>query len=96
MDVLYPMETAFKRRVRNITLYVEFRSMEDMSRIIETVKSMDAQIFEIDLERTRPDGELLPAAVLDIKLARGRASHSEILSSIAELPCVHSIQELIA
>ena len=96
LDVLYPLESAFKRRIRNITLYVEFSSMEDVSRIIETVRSMDAQIFEIDMERTKPEGDLLPAAVFDIKLARKRASHSEILSSIAELPCVYTIQELIA
>ena len=96
MNIMTPLEVAFKRRVRNITLYVEFDSTEDLATIIDVVKGMDAQIFDIDLERLKKDGERHPGAVFAMKMAKGRASHSDMLSSIAELPCVHSIRELIA
>ena len=33
---------------------------------------------------------------MTLKLGKENASHSAILSSVAELPCVNSIQELIS
>ncbi len=96
LHVLYPFEVSFKRRVRNITLLVEFESIEDLSTITDTVRAQNAQIFDIDVERNKKKGDLLPCAVLDLKLSRDKISHSEMLTSIAELPCVHSIRELIS
>ena len=96
LHFMYPLETAFKRRARNITLFVEFESMEDLSRITDTVRRQGAQIFDIDLERTKKKNDNYPSAVLDLKLSEEHISHSEMLSSIAELECVHSIRELIS
>lgn len=96
LHFMYPLETAFKRRVRNITLYVEFDSLEDLSAITDTVRKQHAQIFDIDIERNKKKGDSLPSAVLDLKLGKGHTSHSEMLSSIAELECVYSIRELIS
>ena len=96
LHVLYPFERGFKRRVRNITLYVEFTNIKDLDIITETVRAQNAQIFDIDMERNRKYGKRQPAAVLDLKLSRENLSHSQMLTAIAELPCVTSIQELIS
>ena len=96
MDALHPIEIAYKRRLRNITVCVEFDSVDSIDRITSTIKEQEAQIFDIDLERTQPDGTLKPTAIMTLKLAKHNASHSAILSSVAELPCVYSVQELIA
>lgn len=96
LEALYPVETGFKRRLRNITLYVEFGRIEDLERILDVVREREAQIYEIDVERTKREKEKLPGAILVLRLARHRASHSEMLSSIAELDCVNSIRELIS
>ena len=95
LELLKPREITFKRRIRNVTLCVKFDSIEDMTDIIETILIQDAQIFEMEIERAQREGDELPTAIIELKLAREKASHSALLSSVAELPCVHSVQELI-
>lgn len=95
MEMLGPVEMTFKRRRRNITVYVEFDRIEDVSKISEAIIAHNAQIFDIDIEQTKKKGASLPGAIFDVKMSRENASHSEMLSVIAELPCVRSIQELI-
>lgn len=48
------------------------------------------------MERSECQGDNLPSAIMTLKLSRENASHSAILSSLAELACVDSVQELIS
>ena len=96
MEVLQPIEIGYKRRLRNITVYVEFDELRDIETIKSTIAAEHAQVFELDMERTAREGDRYPAAILWVKLDRGAASHSAMLSSIAELPCVYSVRELIS
>ena len=79
LHFMYPLETAFKRRVRNITLYVEFDSLEDLSAITDTVRKQHAQIFDIDIERNKKKGDSLPSAVLDQAWKRAYLSFGNAL-----------------
>ena len=94
LDFLQPIEVAFKRRLRNITLVVEFRKLEDVNRIIETIRERHVQIFDMDIED--PEQGENPCAVFTLKLDKENTSHSDMLSSIAELPCTCGVHELIA
>ena len=94
MEVFQPIETGYKRRIRNITIYVEFESAEDIGTITEAIKAQNAQIFELELERSEKVGDKYPAAIISLKMAKNNASHSALLSSVAELSCVSSIQEI--
>ena len=96
MEVMQPAEVTFKRRLRMITVNVEFEEIGDMNTITETIKGLGAMIFEIDFERTERSGDKLPAAIIVMKLAHGNESHSAMLSSIAELNCVCAVRELIS
>lgn len=96
LDFMSPVETAYKRRIRNITLVVEFNTMEDINTIIDIIKERHVQIFDIDVERTEYDGKHYPCAVFTLKLDRDNTSHSDMLSSLAELSCTYSVHELIA
>lgn len=96
MDVMSPLEVSFKRRLRNITIYVEFQDIEDISRISDTITGQGAKIFDIDIECSERTVSSFPSAVFSMKMSRERSSHSEMLSSVAELPCVYAIQELIS
>ena len=87
------MEIAFKRRLRNITIFVEYDDITDLDEILRTIESENATIYDLDTEHA---GGRHPSAIMTLKLDRKNASHSSLLSSVAELPCVHSIQELIA
>ena len=92
MEPLRPLEVAFKRHLRNITIYVEFSDDDDLDKIIKVIHSMDAEVFEQDREKN----EEHPGAILALRLAKDQASHSAMLSTLAELPYVHAVQELIS
>ena len=96
LDVMYPMESAFKRKLRNMTIYVEFSSIECLDEITDTIRAEKATVYDIDVERTKREGSKYPAAVIVLQMGRENASHSGMLSTIAELPYVHTIHELIA
>lgn len=96
MEFMQPLELAFKRRLRNITIYVEFADAKDIETITDTIRHQGAQLFDMEMERTERQDDKLPSAIMTLKLGKENASHSAILSSVAELPCVNSIQELIS
>ena len=96
LDILYPLEPGFKRRVRNFSMYVEFLNMEVINTITEAVLAQGAQIFEVDIENTKAGEDRFPSAIFTLRLSRDNYSHSSMLTAIAELDCVQSIQELVA
>ena len=79
-----------------MTVYVEFADITDLDEILAAITGEQATIYDIDVERTKVSGGKYPAAVIVLQMDRGNASHSGMLSTIAELPCVHTIHELIA
>ena len=91
-----PLENLFKRRTRNIDLFVEFSSLEDIQTITEKIKSRSASIHDIDVERYKQEGDHYPSAVFSLRLSKEKMSHSDMLATLAELPCVYSVQEIIA
>lgn len=96
LDFLSPVERTFKRKIQNIVLVVEFNSIEDIHTIVTMIQDKHAQIFDIDVERSDFDGENYPCAVFVLKMDKNNTSHSDMLSSLAELPCTNSVHELIA
>ncbi len=95
LEVLPPLELAFRHRKHNITIYVEFYNMEDIAKICDGITAHQARIFDIDVERPGKEHVVLPGAIIDIHINRDHISKSEFFSSIAEMDCVHFIEELI-
>ena len=95
LEMLKPIENRFKRRIRNTTICVKFDDISDLEQIMDTIRGQNAQVFETEIERTEQEGDEPPTAILAIKMAKGHASHSALLSSIAEMRCVQSVQELL-
>ena len=96
LNVMSPLEIAFKRRLRNITLNVEFASVEDIGAITEAIEAEGAKVYDIDVERTERKDDKYPSAIFILQLSRDNHSHSGMLTSVAELACVRSVQELIS
>ena len=94
LEVMQPLERRFQRRIRNITFSVEFDSIESIAEITEAVKQRAAEVQEIEIEREKQEGELHPSAIFSLRMSKDNFSHSGMLSAIAELPCVYSIEEL--
>lgn len=96
MEMLQPVEVDFKRKMRNITICVEFDSIEDVGTISQTIQDLDAKIYDIDIERSERTKDLYPSAIIVMKLSKKQSSHSSLISSVAELDCVRAVRELIS
>ena len=96
MEALQPVEVSFKRRLHNITIFVEFDSIDDVGTITNTINELGAHIYDIDIERSERVKDCYPSAIFTMKLSREQSSHSGMLSSVAELPCVYAVRELIS
>ena len=96
LDVMYPLEVRFKRRIRAINIFVEFENIRNLNEIQEAIEAKNASVFEIDVERMAREGRKYPSAIMVLKLPRENPSHSEMLSSIAKLDCVRAVRELIS
>ena len=95
MELMYTFEVTFKRKMRNMTIHVDFDDLENIDMITETLKTEGATVFEFELEDTGKT-KTTQSAIIWVKLPKENNSHSSILSSVAELPCVTSTQELIS
>ena len=92
LNIMTPMEIGFKRRLRNITLNVQMDSVEDVAAVSEAIEAQNATIYEIDVEKVKSPA----SAIFILQMSRSNSSHSGMLSSVAELSCVRSVQELIS
>ena len=95
LNVMSPLELTFKRRLRNITLNVEFNQVEDIPTIAQAIRDQNADIHDIDVERSEREGNKYPNAIFILQLSKQNHSHSGMFSSLAELNCVQNVQELI-
>ncbi len=80
-------------RARNINIYTEFSSIDNLSDIITTLKNQDVHIYEVDIDRGRKDGTRFPSATFYIRLAP-KQTHTKILAALSELETIHLIDEI--
>ena len=90
--LLPPLENLMVERARNMNLYVEFSSLDDVGAIIGRIKSQGAQIYEVDIERGTEESHLRPSAVFTIRLDHA-VHHAQVMAAISELENVTTIDE---
>ena len=96
MEAMQPMEIHYKRRLRNITIYAEMDSVMDIETIRNAIVAEHARVFEIDLDPVGEGNNGFPSAILSLRLGKDAASHSSMLSTLAELSCIHFVRELVS
>ena len=80
-------------RARNMDLYVEFAEMENLGEIISTIKEMDIQIFDVDIQREKTSNGVTVGAVLSTRLPKGQ-THSHVMSAISKFDFVTLVDEI--
>ena len=80
-------------RARNMNIYVEFNSLDDIGDIIAQIKSQDVWIYEVELDRGHKERGQNPSAVFSVRL-KHRELHTRVLAAISELETVHRIDEI--
>ena len=87
------VEAILMENARNMNIYVEFRSLDDVGPIINCIKRQDVQIYEVDLDRGRKEQSRGPSAVFSIRLNQKR-THPQVLAALSELESVYTIDEI--
>lgn len=91
--LLPPIENAIVEQGRNMNIYVEFQSLENIGPIISRIKEQGVHIFEVDIDRGREERMKNPSAVFTIRLDR-RQAHTRVLTAISEVEGVYIIEEI--
>lgn len=92
--VLLPVESVIIENARNMNLYVEFESMDNIGAIIGRIKSQGAKIYEVDIDHGRKKELRSPSAVFSIGLEK-KKTHTHLLAAIAEVEGVRAIDEIM-
>ena len=91
--VLPIIEAAIVENARNMNIYVEFQSLDDVGAIINRIKLLGIQIFEVDIDRGSENRFRHPSAVFTIRLQK-QQPHTVVLTAISELETVFAIEEI--
>lgn len=86
-------ETNMMAKTRYMNIYVEFRSMDDVGEIISRIKSQEAKIYEVDINRGDKEYTWHHSAVFFIRLNKSRP-HEQVLTAISEFENVTAIDEI--
>ena len=78
---------------RNINLYVEYESTEDLSQIIGKIKLQDIRIFDVEISKARSSETQYPNAIFSLQLPK-KKPHTVVMTAIAEIETVRAIEEL--
>ena len=76
---------------RNINLFVEFEHTDDLSKIIEKIKTQEIRIFDVEI--TKGKGAACPNAIFSLQLPK-KKPHTAVMTAIAEVAGVRTIEEL--
>lgn len=91
--VLPSIEHSVRDKTRNINIYLEFESLDNVSKILGCIKSVGANIFEVDIDRGHKDQLVYPSATVSLRLHK-RRTHAKLILALSELECIHTIDEL--
>lgn len=87
------IEATVVENARNMNIYIEFQSLDDIGKIISHIKGQNVQIYEVDIDHGRKEKSQNPSAVFSIRLNQ-RQAHTRVLTTFAELDSICTIYEI--
>ena len=91
--VLPAVENYVVENARNMNIYVEFESLDDVGEILNRIKSQNVQIYDVEIDHGRREKSQNPSAVFSIRLNQ-KLIHTQVLAAISELETVLTIDEI--
>ena len=93
ISLLPAVENYIIENARNINIFVEFTSLDDIGDILGCVKAQNVQIYDVDIERGSETRSGYPSAVFSMRMNQ-KMPHTQLLTAISELETVRSINEI--
>ena len=87
------LEYFITSRSRNITIYLEFDTADNITDIVECIKSNGVRIFDVELMKAHQDSTKYPSAILIMRLPK-KLTHTGLITEIAKVDSVRMIEEL--
>lgn len=92
--VLLPrIEANLIERSRNMNIYMEFRSLDEVNDIITHLKSLNTQICDMEIVHGKNTVTGRPNAIFSVRLL-GKQSHARIIAELSVLEQVTLIEEM--
>lgn len=80
-------------KTRNMDLYVEFEKMENLGEIINTIKNLGIQIYDVDIQKEKNANGITLGAVFSTRLPKSE-THSHVMSKISKHKFVTLVDEI--
>ena len=85
---LYIIENA-----RNMNIFVEFQSLDNVAEIINRIKAQDVTIYEVEVDHGKQTPSQHPNAVFSLRMNQ-KGTHAKVLAAVSELPDVYIVYDL--
>ena len=93
VPLLPAVELYIVENAKNMNIYVEFHSLNDVAEIINRIKAKDVTIYEVEVDHGKQTPSQHPNAVFSLRMNR-KGCRAKILASISELKTVHLVQDI--
>ena len=93
VTVFAKIELFVMSKSRNITIYIEFDTADNITEIVERIKSREVRIFDVELIKASQGGTKYPSAILVMRLPK-KLTHTALITEIARVDAVRLIEEL--
>lgn len=93
MRLLPAVENLVINHARNINIYVEFTSLDNLGEVIDRIKKMNVQIYEVDIDRGSEEINQYPSAVFFIHMTK-KMQHTKLITNISNLSCIRTVDEI--
>ena len=90
--LLSRLEHVIMMRARNINLFVQFESMDDIGTIVAVLRRREIRIFSVEIHKAK-ESQDSTGALFALRLPQ-RMSHTALIAELAGVENVRSIEEL--
>lgn len=93
VKLLPRVEELIVGNLQNMNLYVEYDRIEHTGLVVNQIRALGTQIYEIEIDRQDLQSGKRPSAVFTLRLKR-RMPHAQVLAHISALECISAIEEI--
>ncbi len=93
INVLPFIEKAILPRSKNMNIYLEMDSIQNIGEVVNKVKAEGIALYDVEINRNKSEGEKDLSALLSLHLPK-RRDHNEVLAMLATLDGIITIDEV--
>lgn len=93
VHVLPAVELYVIENARNMNIYVEFQSLDNVAEIINRIKAQDVTIYEVEVDHGKQTQSQHPNAIFSLRMNQP-GTHAKILATVSELEDVYVVHDI--